>query len=281
VARALGDRVALITGAARGQGRAEAVALAEQGADIIALDLCVGISGRERIPGASPDDLVETKRLVEKTGRRIVARQADVREFDDMMAVVEEGLTAFGRIDIAVANAGVAGARTLVHEMSEDEWRTTLDINLTGVFHTVKAVLPPMIAGGRGGSIIITSSAIVRNARAGLGDYGAAKAGVAHLMKTLALEAGVHGIRVNCVSPGFVRTPMLINEATFKLFRPDLADPQFEDVEPIFQKMSQIKSRAIIEPRDIAAAVAWLASEDSSCVTGTTIEVDLGWIPTS
>ncbi|HVX21907.1 MAG TPA: mycofactocin-coupled SDR family oxidoreductase [Acidimicrobiales bacterium] len=275
----LEGRVALITGAARGQGRAEAVRLAEEGASIVALDVCGPIAGRDLYPASSPADLAETVALVEAAGQKAVAIEGDTRRLADLQRAVDEGLSAFGRLDIAVANAGIPGSRGLLHEISEDGWQTTIDVDLTGVWHTAKAVLPTMIEAGRGGCIVLTSSAAASRIKEQLGDYGAAKAAVNHLCRTLALENGRHGIRVNAIEPGFVATPMVINEATLRLYRPDLDHPTREDAEPMFADKAYLKVKPLLAGRDIANAVLWLASDEGAFVTGAVVPVDMGWIP--
>lgn len=272
----LEGKVAFITGAARGQGRDHAVRLAEEGADIIALDICGPIVGREAIPAATEADLAETVAAVEALDRRIVARPADTRDMGAVQAVVDEGLAEFGRVDIAVANAGTSGGGTKAHLISEEDWRTTLDVNLTGVWHTAKAVLPAMIDAGRGGSIIITSSGAGIKPMLHLADYGATKAAVIYLTKVLALENGEHGIRVNSIAPGNVDTPLVMNDAVFSLFRPDLEKPTRDDVEPVFAGMNVLKTKPWLSGRDMANAVAWLASDQAAFITGVVLPVDMG-----
>ena len=272
----LEGKVAFITGAARGQGRAHAIRLAEEGADIVALDICGPIVGRPLIPASTEADLAETVAAVEALDRRIVARPADTRDMAAVQAVVDEGLAEFGRMDIAVANAGTSGGSTKAHLITEEDWQTTLDVNLTGVWHTAKAVLPSMIEAGRGGSIVITSSGAGIKPMLHLGDYGATKAAVIYLTKVLALENGEHGIRVNSIAPGNVDTPLVMNDAVFSLFRPDLEHPSREDVEPVFAGMNVLKTKPWLTGRDMANAVAWLASDDAAFITGVVLPVDMG-----
>jgi (+)-trans-carveol dehydrogenase len=272
----LAGKVAFITGAARGQGRAHAVRLAEEGADIIALDICGPVEGRESVPASSADDLAETVRLVEALDRHIVAVQGDTRSFPDVTRALGAGLEEFGRVDIVVANAGTLGASTMAHQITEEAWRTTLDVNLTGVWHTVKAALPPMMDAGNGGSIVLISSGAGLRAMRHLADYAASKAAVIMLTKVLAIEYGRYRIRVNCISPGNVDTPMAMNNTTFALFRPDLDHPTKEDVRPVMESMSALRPEAWASPRDVANAAAWLCSDDASSVTGIVVPVDLG-----
>lgn len=269
-------KVAFVTGAARGQGRAHAVRLAEEGADIVALDICGPIKGREGIPASSPEDLAETARLVEAADRRILAFQGDTRSYEDVRHAVDAGVTEFGHIDIAIANAGTSGGSALAHEISEEDWQTTLDVNLTGAWHTAKAVLPHMIAAGNGGSVILTSSGAGVKAMLHLADYAASKAGIIMLTRVLALENGKHGIRVNCIAPGNVDTPLVMNDVIFSLFRPDLEHPGREDVQPVFEAMNPLKTKPWLSPRDIAGAAVWLCSDDAATITGITLPVDLG-----
>src|SRR5690625_2013824 len=211
-------KVAFITGAARGQGRSHALRLAEEGADIIAVDTL------EDIPGvpyalATQADMDETVRLVEATGRRIVARKADVRNFEELKRAVDEGVAELGRLDIVNANAGISGPMAPTVDLEESAWRNMIDINLTGVWHTAKAAIPHLLGGGRGGSIVITSSVAGLKGMANIGHYVAANHGVVGLMRTLALELGDQNIRVNTIHPTQVDTPMIMNEATMRLFR--------------------------------------------------------------
>jgi SDR family mycofactocin-dependent oxidoreductase len=210
-------KVAFITGAARGQGRSHAIRLAQEGADIIAIDLNEAVPGTGA-PGATDADLAETVKAVEALDRRIVASKADVRDFDQIKAAVDAGVAELGRLDIVSANAGISSLPHKTHEMSEEVWQTMLDINLTGVWHTVKATVPQLIEGGRGGSIVLTSSAAGLQAYANIAHYVSAKHGVVGLMKTLAVELAPHSIRVNSLHPTQVDTPMIQNQATYELF---------------------------------------------------------------
>lgn len=269
-------KVAFVTGAARGQGRAHAVRLTEEGADIVALDICGPVKGREGIPAATPEDLAETARQVEALDRRILTFQGDTREYGDVRRAVKAGIAEFGHIDIVIANAGTIGGGALAHEITEEDWRTTLDINLTGVWHTAKAVIPHMLEAGNGGSIILTSSGAGFKPMPHLADYAATKAGVVMLTRVLAVEYGAHGIRVNSIAPGNVDTPLVMNDAIFSLFRPDLDHPAKEDVASVFASMNLLKTKPWVSPRDIANAAVWLCSEDAATVTGITLPVDMG-----
>jgi (+)-trans-carveol dehydrogenase len=266
-------KIAFITGAARGQGRAHAVRLAEEGADIIAMDIC-GPIATNVAKAATPEDLEETVRLVEKTGRRIVSYQADVRDFDALKAGLDAGVADLGGLDVVVANAGM-WSYGLVEEISSEAWNTILDINLTGAWHTLKATIPHLKAGAKGGSIILTSSVAGMKAYGMCGPYVAAKHGVVGLMRTAAIELGPLSIRVNTVNPSNVRTDLIHNETTYALFAPDLENPTWEQVAPRFEGLHLLPSPDV-EPEDVANAVLFLASDESRWTTGLTLTVDCG-----
>jgi len=270
----LNGKVAFITGAARGQGRAHAVRLAADGADIIALDICRDI-GSIDYPNAGPEDLDETAKLVEKEGRRIVARQADVRDADAVEQVVADGLAEFGRLDIVIANAGVI--RLGPDGDRRQTFRDIIDVNLIGVWNTVEAVIPALVDGGRGGSIVLTSSVNGFKAYTSLhlGHYVASKHGVVGLMRAFAVELGQHMIRVNSVHPTFVNTPMVLNEGLYKLVRPDLENPGPDDLAPFCQTFHTLPI-PWVEAEDISNAVLFLASDESRYITGVTLPIDAG-----
>ncbi|KPM51954.1 3-ketoacyl-ACP reductase [Frankia sp. R43] len=267
-------KVALITGAARGQGRAHALRLAEEGADIIAVDLA-GQIGAVPYELAGPADLALTTKLVEEIGGRIVRAEADVRDQAALDAAVQTGVEQFGPIGIVVANAGVGQAGIRLRHLSEEPWRTTIDVNVTGVWHTVKAAAPSMIEAGAGGSIIITSSSTAIKARTNVGAYVASKHALTGLMRTMALELAPHRIRVNTVNPTSVPTPMLLTDRMFRLFRPDLDQPQIDDVVDGFRSLNALPV-PWVETSDISNAVLWLASDEARCVTGAVLPVDAG-----
>jgi (+)-trans-carveol dehydrogenase len=269
----LEGRVAFITGAARGQGRSHAVRLAEEGADIIAIDVPKPIANLP-YQTATAEDLAETARQVEALGRRIVAAEADVRDFEALKTAVDKGVAELGRLDIVLANAGIsAPASTL--EMSEEVWQTMIDINLTGVWKTIKASVPQIIAGGRGGSVVITSSLAAIVVQPNIAHYSAAKGGLIQLSNVLSKELAPQGIRVNTVHPGTVLTDMVVNEPTFRLFRPDLEHPTQEDFEAVARTMTGMPTTAV-EPVDISNAIVYLVSDDGRYVTGTTHVVSAG-----
>ena len=268
-------KVAFITGAARGQGRSHAVRLAQEGADIIAIDVCKPISRSSEIPPSTPDDLAETADLVKAQNRRIVTAEVDVRDFDALTAAVDSGVEQLGRLDIIVANAGIGNGGNTLDKTSEDDWNDMIDVNLSGVWHTVKAGVPHLLSGGRGGSIVLTSSVGGLKAYPHTGHYIAAKHGVVGLMRTFAVELGQHSIRCNSVHPTNVNTPMFMNEGTMKLFRPDLENPGPEDMKVVAQLM-HVLPVGWVEASDISNAVLFLASDEARYVTGLPLTVDAG-----
>ena len=273
---ALSGRVAVVTGAGRGQGRSHALRLAEDGADVIAIDICQNIESVEAIYQLSTsDDLDDTARLVESTGQRAVTIQADVRDFEALSEQIGAAVSALGRLDIVVANAAVLTLGPPAHEVSEAAWVDTIDVNLTGTWHTCKATIPHILAGERGGSIVLIGSTAARKAVATVAAYSAAKHGVVGLTKALALELAPYFVRVNVVHPTGVRTPMIDNATVRALFVPDEPSPSDDSF-----KRALIETNALpipwCEARDISNAVAWLASDQSRFVTGAEIPVDAG-----
>ncbi|GAA5065413.1 mycofactocin-coupled SDR family oxidoreductase [Nocardia callitridis] len=267
-------KVAFITGAARGQGRSHAIALAREGADIIAIDVCKQLDNVP-FPMSTPEDLDETRSLVEKEGGKIITGEVDVRDFDGLKAIVDRGVEQFGRLDIVVANAGIGNSGAALVDMDEVLWRDMIDVNLTGVWLTAKASIEHIVAGGRGGSIVLTSSVGGLKAYPNVGHYVAAKHGVVGVMRTLAVELAHHKIRVNSVHPTQVNTPMVMNDATFRMFRPDLENPTREDFAPLSQ-MAHMLPVPWVESEDISNAVLFLASEESRFITGLTLPIDAG-----
>jgi SDR family mycofactocin-dependent oxidoreductase len=264
----LDGKVALVTGAARGQGRAHAVRLAQEGADIIACDVCAPVATTLYKP-ATAEELAETVRAVEAEDRRILARQADIRDLPALEALVADGVGEFGRLDIVVANAGAMNAGRL-WEITPEQWNTIIEVNLTGTWNTIKASVPAVIAGGRGGSIILISSSTGLKAFPFLGAYGASKFGVTGLGQTLANELGEYNIRVNTVHPAGVQTEIINDTDLFKL----IGDHQ-HTLAPVFMTSLATKWMA---PEDISNAVAFLASDDSRYMTGSKFVVDLGTV---
>jgi (+)-trans-carveol dehydrogenase len=267
-------KVAFITGAARGQGRAHAVRMAQEGADIIAVDICKQIDSVQ-IPLSTPEDLAETADLVKGHNRRIYTAEVDTRDFDALKTAVDAGVEQLGRLDIIVANAGIGNGGATLDKTSEGDWTDMIDVNLGGVWKTVKAGVPHILAGGRGGSIILTSSVGGLKAYPHTGHYVAAKHGVVGLMRTFAVELGAQNIRVNSVHPTNVNTPLFMNEGTMKLFRPDLENPGPDDLAVAAQFM-HVLPVGWVEPIDISNAVLFLASDEARYVTGLPLTVDAG-----
>lgn len=263
----LDGHVAFITGAARGQGRGHAVRLAKKGADIIAADICAQIDSVP-YPMATPEDLAQTLNEVEAMGRRIVATQADVRDAPALKAALDAGIEQLGPVDIVVANAGIA---PLSLTPQDQEWQDVLDVNLTGVYNTVRLAAPAMIERGKGGSIVLISSAaglngVGGNTPGGLG-YTASKHGVVGLMRAYANYLAPHRIRVNSVHPTGVATPMVDNE-----FMPD-----FLRSDPTMASATNALPIPVIESIDVSNAIAWLVCDDGRYVTGVALPVDAGF----
>lgn len=269
----LAGRVAFVTGAARGQGRSHAIRLAESGADVIAIDLC-GPVDTVSYPGATSANLDETVNLVEKAGGRIHAAQADVRDLAALSIAVDAGVQQFGRLDIVIANAGIATYAPAV-DLSEEDWDTMIDVNLSGVWRTIRAAVPHIRAGSRGGSVVITSSASGLRGIPNAGHYAAAKHGVVGLMKVLALELGPEYIRVNTIHPSTVNTPMVQNDATMELFLPGVENPSPDAFRRIAQHLN-VMPTPWVEPSDVSDLVVFLASDAARWITGASIPVDAG-----
>ena len=265
----LDGHVAFVTGAARGMGRAHAVKLASEGADILALDICAEFESTD-YPGATADDLAATVKLVEAQGRRILARTADVRDAQAVDAVVAEGLQEFGRLDIVIANAGIIRMTGTDHRRLA--FREIVDVNLIGAWNTVDAAIPALIAGGRGGSIVLTSSTQGIKAsgtdRPGLQAYAASKRGLVALMQGWAMQLAPHSIRVNTIHPSGVATPMILNETTMALAA---------DNDPWLTEQRNALPIALLQPEEIANAVAWLVSDAGKFITGTMWPLDAGF----
>ncbi|WP_396909171.1 mycofactocin-coupled SDR family oxidoreductase [Mycolicibacterium sp.] len=267
-------KVAFITGAARGQGRSHAVRLAEEGADVIVIDT-VDQLATVNYPMATSADLAETVRQVEAVGGRIIATQADVRNYDAVAEAVDRGVAELGRLDIVSANAGIVSAGKL-EELTEQQWDEMIDVNLKGAWHTAKATIPALRKSG-GGSMILTSSAMGLKSAPHLGHYASAKHGLVGLMRTLALELAPDNIRVNTIHPTNVNTPMLINDEQYSMFAPDLQKEERTD-EALIERFKQIPLMDIpyVESIDVSHALLWLASDESRFVTGVTLPVDGG-----
>lgn len=272
------DQVVLITGAARGQGRAHAVGFAQEGARILALDACIPMPGTA-YHMAAKEDLDATVDAVRAVGGEIVACIADVRSQSDLDAAVAEGMEAFGRIDHVLANAGVFTRADQTWLQPEEDWMTTIDINLNGVWRTCKAAIPAMIESGGGGSIVITSSSNGYRGEHGHPSYNASKLGVVALMRTLAAELGDHNIRVNTIHPTCVKTTMMWNDYMISLFVPGAST---ETVNPDdwwdglkFMNMLPVGA---IEAGDVTEVIKFLASPEGRFITACEIPVDAGYI---
>lgn len=265
-------KVAFITGAGRGQGRAHALRLAEEGADIIALDILEDIESFS-YPMATPADRDDVVARVRALGRRIIFEKADIRDLPRLQEVAQAGVDQFGHIDVVVSNAG-AGAPGLSYEMDESTFAETIDMFLTSAWRTVRAAVPHMIEAERGGSIVMISSTSGLVAVANMAHYVAAKHGVTGLMKALAIELGPFNIRVNAVAPSNVNTPMLQSSAIREVWTGNASATDAE-VMPVMSSM-HILDVPWMEPTEISQAVLWLASEESRFVTGSTIPVDAG-----
>ncbi|MFG3025351.1 mycofactocin-coupled SDR family oxidoreductase [Streptomyces sp. NPDC048254] len=259
-------KVALITGAARGQGRSHAVRLAEEGADVVVTDVCHNISEELPYSLATKEQLEETAELVRKTGRRCVAVQADVRSIAEMRAAVDAAREELGRLDVVVANAGVMSIGA-AWELSEEAWGVVVDVNLKGAWNTARAAIPWMIEAGEGGSIVITSSAAGIRGHVPYAHYVAAKHGVVGLMKALSNELAPHRIRVNTVHPtGVSETGITVG----------LPVEELAAREPLFALAAMNPLAPYVEPRDVSNAVLFLASEEARYVTGLQFTVDAG-----
>jgi (+)-trans-carveol dehydrogenase len=267
------DKIALISGGARGLGRSHAVRLAAEGADIVLFD-SLGSYPWRATPPATSEDLAETVRLVRQSGRRVLARRADVTRRDQVQAVVDEAVTEFGRIDIVVANAGVCSPGGPFWKIPARQWEDTLAVNLGGVWNLCSAVAAPMMS-ARSGSIVVTASGAGLMGTPNVAEYNASKWAVVGLAKTMANELAASGIRVNCICPGTVGTDMVLNDGAYRLFRPDLANPAAQDMVGVLSSLNPM-GRPWLEPSDVSNLVLFLASDEARYMTGTVIPVDLG-----
>ena len=264
----LQGRVAFITGAARGQGRAHAARLAREGADIIALDICAPVSDSIGYPAATPEDLADMVRAVEAEGRKVLAREVDIRDDAAVRQLVADGVEQFGRLDILVANAGVLSWGR-IWELSDEQWNTVIDVNLTGTFHTLRAAIPPMIEAGNGGSIVVVSSSAGLKATPGNGHYSASKHGLTALTNSLAIELSEFGIRVNSIHPYSVDTPMIEPDLMMQVFA---KHPHYiHSFGPML-----LQPNGFMGAAEVSDVVAWLAGDGSGTLTGAQIPVDKG-----
>jgi SDR family mycofactocin-dependent oxidoreductase len=261
-------KVAFITGAARGQGRAHALRLASEGADIIALDLAGPLPG---VPydSATPDDLAETARLVEQLDRRVLTHQGDVRDFDDMKAFVDSAVAELGRLDVVVANAGICIPATW-DETTPAMFKDTMDINVTGVWNTVMAAAPHLVAGGNGGAIVLTSSYAGKKMQPFMIHYTTSKHAVTGMTRAFAAELGKHDIRVNSVHPGAVATPMGSGDMVTAIERTNASNPKLAVMGTAFL------NQGWMEADEIANAVAFLVSDDAKFITAEHLSIDAG-----
>ncbi|QGG40589.1 mycofactocin-coupled SDR family oxidoreductase [Aeromicrobium yanjiei] len=271
--RKLSGKVAFITGAARGQGRSHALALAAEGADVIAVDICRQID-TVPYPMASVADLEETAQLVRALGGRIVTREADVRDFASLQAAVRAGLDEFGRLDIVVANAGTVNGFAPAWEIEEEQFRDQWEVCAAGAWRTIKATVPTLIEQGEGGAVVLTSSVSGLVAEINIAHYVMSKHAVEGLMHNLAAELAPHNIRVNTVCPTSVNTPMIDNPAFSGLF----AGKETATYAEAMPGMRSINALPIpyVEPEDVSKAVLFLAGNDGRFVTGISLPVDAG-----
>jgi SDR family mycofactocin-dependent oxidoreductase len=273
----LEGRVAFVTGAARGQGRAHAVRLASEGADVVAIDVCGPISDTITYPAATSEDLAETVREVEATGRKVLAREVDIRDLAAQQEVVADAIEQFGRLDIVVANAGVLSWGRMF-EMSEEQWDSVIDVNLSGTWRTVRATVPAMIEAGNGGSIIIVSSSAGLKATPGNSHYAASKHGLVAITNSLALEVGEFGIRVNSIHPYSIGTPMVEPEAMMEIF--GKYPTYIHSFSPMpYRPVNHVGKKGLQEfmtPEEVSDVVTWLAGDGSRTISGSQIAVDRG-----
>ena len=271
----LDGKVVFITGAARGMGRSHAVRLAQEGADVIGVDIC-GPIRNAGAPASTLDELAETVAAVEALDRRMIGFQADVRDEDALRDGLAAGVAELGRLDVAVANAGIGTVSAPVAELDAQAFRDVVDINLTAVFLTAKVAIPHIRAHGEGGSILLVSSALGLRGMANQSAYVASKHGVVGLMKTLAAELAPDNIRVNSIHPTNVATPLIHNDSVYRIFRPDLDDPGMDDVRAGFQGLNLL-SVPWIEPNDVSEAILYLAADSGRYITGSPHRIDAGW----
>ncbi|WP_219413748.1 mycofactocin-coupled SDR family oxidoreductase [Pseudonocardia nigra] len=270
----LKGKVALVTGAARGQGRSHVLRLASEGVHIIAIDRCASYD-TVPYPMATPADLKNVAEEARALGVQVVSHQTDITNRAELTAAVDDARAQLGPIEIVVANAGIIQWGKKFWEWDDQSWDDTMDVNLRGAWHTCAAVAPSMIEAGRGGSIIVTASVAGLEASPGLLPYTVAKHGVIGLVRCMAAELGEYSIRVNAIAPSTVDTDMINNPSLFNLFRPDLEEPTREDTVEIFRSLV-VLPRPWLEASEVSDMVAYLASDSARSITGTTIPIDLG-----
>jgi SDR family mycofactocin-dependent oxidoreductase len=264
----LQGRAAFVTGAARAQGRSHAIRLAREGADIIALDICAPVSDTIGYTPATPEDLSQTVSAVEAEGRKILAREVDIRDDAALRQLVADGVEQFGRLDILVANAGVLGWGRL-WELTDEQWDTVIGVNLTGTWRTLRAAVPAMIEAGNGGSIVVVSSSAGLKATPGNSHYAASKHGLTGLTNSLAIELGEYGIRVNSIHPYSVDTPMIEPEAMMQIFA---KHPRYVHSFPPMP----MQYKGFMTSDEVSDVVVWLAGDGSGTLSGQQIHVDKG-----
>lgn len=267
-------KTVVISGAARGQGRSHALGFAAEGANVVGFDLCRQLP---TVPVALPteEDLAQTEALVRATGAEVLTAVADVRDSEQVAAVVAEARNRFGHIDVVLANAGVVGHFAPVWEITDEVFRDVIDIDLIGAWNVLKQGVVPMIEDGRPGSVVVTGSGASLKGLASLAPYVAAKHGLVGLIRTAARELGPHGVRVNLVAPGNTNTPIIINPAVYALYVPDTDEPTDEQ----FQERAASESpmgQPFVEPEDITRTVMFLSSDEARYVTGAVFPVDGG-----
>jgi SDR family mycofactocin-dependent oxidoreductase len=265
-------KVALVTGAARGQGRSHALRLAAEGADVIVLDFVDEVA-TVQYRGARPAELDQTVKEAEATGARVLPLRVDVRDRQALEGGVDQAVEVLGPIDVVVANAGIISYRGSALELTDEDWRDVIDIDLTGVWNTCRAALPTMV--DRGGSIVVISSMAGLKGYPGVAHYTAAKHGVVGLARSLAVEFGPRKVRVNTVHPTTVDTEMIRAEEMYRMFRPDLDEPGFEDMAAVAGSM-HVLDGPWVESEDVSNCVAFLASDEARALTGVALPVDLG-----
>lgn len=274
----LQGRVAFVTGAARGQGRAYAVRLAREGADVVVSDICAPVSDSVPYVAATPEDLAETVRLIEAEGRKALAREVDIRDDAAVKALVADTIEQFGRLDVLVANAGVLSWGRL-WELTDEQWNAVIDTNLTGTWRTLRAVIPAMIEAGNGGSIVIVSSAGGIKATPGNAHYSASKHGLTALTNALAIELGEYSIRVNSIHPYSIATPMIENDAMLGVlakhpaFLHSFAPMPYQ---PLDKDSKKAKRNDFMSAEEAAEVVVWLAGDNSGVMSGSQVVIDRG-----
>lgn len=267
------DRVVLITGAARGQGRSHALAFAREGADIVICDIAEQVDAAA-YPLATEDDLAETQRLVEENDRQCLAMRADTRDTEALAELVSRAHDQFGKIDVLCANAGIAHFAPVL-ETPQSEWEEVLGINLTGTWNSIRAVLPGMIDKGFG-RIVVTTSSVSRHPVPGIAAYLVAKTGLVALVKTVSMEHFKQGVTTNAIAPYNCGTEMIFNDANYKVWLPDVENPTKEEAIKAFGELSP-HGDPYVEPEDVTDGILFLASDAAKKISGLSLDVQSGW----